>query len=240
VDEFARAAAARRAAQDGRRALRATVTATRTLIRNRLATGDLAVHALDLHGAPTVAATLDRVVEVAPRAVPGCAYASVTREGRRGWETPAASGEPARALDALQYSAGTGPCLRVLAGESPVLDTELPARAAVPGVRTVLSCRLGDSSLNLYGTAGPASVRTAQAYAAHAQRALDAAAERELLDQLRAAVASNRVIGTAIGILMALRKVSEAEAFDILRRASQHTNRKLRDIAEEVVRMGTV
>jgi len=46
------------------------------------------------------------------------------------------------------------------------------------------------------------------------------------------------VIGTAIGILMAVRGITEPEAFDLLRVVSQHTNRKLRDIAEDVVRLG--
>jgi AmiR/NasT family two-component response regulator len=43
------------------------------------------------------------------------------------------------------------------------------------------------------------------------------------------------MIGQAKGILMARQKVSANEAFDILRRASQTSGRKLRDIAAEVV-----
>ena len=56
---------------------------------------------------------------------------------------------------------------------------------------------------------------------------------------LHAGLHSNRRIGMAIGILMALRQVGEEEAFDLLRRASQTRNTKLRLIAEEVVRSGT-
>ena len=237
-----RAAAARLAAREHRRALRATVTATRSLIRTGEGAQrpDLASYVLVLHGERSVPATLERLVQLATRAVPGCAYASVTRSGRRGPETPAASGEPARTLDDLQYAAGTGPCLRVLGGESPVLDTELPARAGRPDITSVLSCRLGESSLNLYGRLGASAVPLAEAYAAHGTLALAAAAEREQLAQLQQAVASNRVIGTAIGILMAVRRISEAEAFDLLRVASQHSNRKLREIAEDVVRLGVV
>jgi AmiR/NasT family two-component response regulator len=36
------------------------------------------------------------------------------------------------------------------------------------------------------------------------------------------------------------RKITETEGFDLLRRASQRTNRKLRDIADEVVTTGTL
>ena len=229
-----RVAATRIATQEHRRALRATRTATRP---HR---ADLATYTLELHGERSVPRALARVVELAPGAVPGCLHASVTRIGRHGPETAAASGEPARALDDLQHAAGTGPGLRVLGGESPVLDTGLPARADRPEITSVLSCRLGDAALNLYGTLGAEAIPVAEAYAGHGALALAAAAEREQLEQLRQAVASNRVIGTAIGILMTVRRIPEGEAFDVLRVASQHTNRKLRDSAEDIVRLGVV
>ena len=68
--------------------------------------------------------------------------------------------------------------------------------------------------------------------------ALDQAERRAA--NLQAALASNRQIGTAMGILMQQRKVTEAEAFDQLRRASQTANRKLRDVADDVVLTGTL
>jgi hypothetical protein len=46
---------------------------------------------------------------------------------------------------------------------------------------------------------------------------------------------SRAVIEQAKGIIMAANRCSPEAAFDILRRASQHQNRKLRDIAEEIV-----
>lgn len=52
---------------------------------------------------------------------------------------------------------------------------------------------------------------------------------------LEAALRSSRTIGAAIGILMASREVDEEAAFIILRRASSHSNRKLRDIAADLV-----
>lgn len=52
------------------------------------------------------------------------------------------------------------------------------------------------------------------------------------------AVASNRQIGAAVGILMANHRLTEEQAFGRLRMASQHTHRKLRDIAAEVTETG--
>ena len=56
------------------------------------------------------------------------------------------------------------------------------------------------------------------------------------VSQLTFARDSNRRIGMAMGIVMNQRQVDEAHAFDVLRRTSQNTNRKLRDIAEDVIR----
>lgn len=63
----------------------------------------------------------------------------------------------------------------------------------------------------------------------------DGVLSREHVDQLEGALRSSRTIGAAIGIIMAVTKVDEDAAFKILARSSQHKNRKLRDIAQEVV-----
>lgn len=67
------------------------------------------------------------------------------------------------------------------------------------------------------------------------RRTADAAAAN-----LQIALSSNRRIGTAIGILMAHRRITDTAAFELLRDASQRGHRKLRDIAEDVVLTGTV
>ncbi|MCW2545838.1 MAG: baeS [Mycobacterium sp.] len=71
-----------------------------------------------------------------------------------------------------------------------------------------------------------------------ASRTLAAAEER--ISQLQVALTSNRHIGAAIGVLMAFRKVSEEQAFDLLRKTSQRTRRKLREVAEDVTRTGAL
>ena len=49
---------------------------------------------------------------------------------------------------------------------------------------------------------------------------------------------SRELIGQAQGILMEHERVTAEQAFDILRRASQHLNEKLRDVAQNLVDTG--
>ena len=57
---------------------------------------------------------------------------------------------------------------------------------------------------------------------------------------LEAALTTNRQIGAAIGILMHQHKITESQGFELLREISQHTNRKLRDVADELVFTGAL
>lgn len=52
---------------------------------------------------------------------------------------------------------------------------------------------------------------------------------------LHEALRSARLIGAALGIIMENRDVGQAEAFTILSKASQDSNRKVRVIADEIV-----
>jgi DNA-binding response OmpR family regulator/nitrogen-specific signal transduction histidine kinase len=58
--------------------------------------------------------------------------------------------------------------------------------------------------------------------------------------QLRQALQTNRTIGTAAGIVMARYELDPQRAFQVLVRNSQQNNRKLHDIAAEVVRTGSL
>ena len=101
--------------------------------------------------------------------------------------------------------------------------------------------RLG--SLNLYSRSvevfPPVAVAAAQVLAHQASvvlaNAVAYATASVLNDQLREALASRDVIGQAKGILMARERCTPDEAFDILRRGSQRTNHKLRDVAQHLV-----
>ena len=68
------------------------------------------------------------------------------------------------------------------------------------------------------------------------EKAIDRAENRA--GQMRGALESNRVIGTATGILMATHRLGGEQAFQLLAKASQDSNRKLRDLAAAVVDIG--
>lgn len=57
---------------------------------------------------------------------------------------------------------------------------------------------------------------------------------------LAEAIDSNRCIGAAIGILMGRHRLTQDQAFSLLRRTSQNSNRKLGDIADDVLYRGDI
>ena len=79
---------------------------------------------------------------------------------------------------------------------------------------------------------------TTEEYLLEALERLDASEMRA--DHLTHALLHSRTIGAAIGVLMAMEKITEAEAFDRLREASMARNRKLYLLAQEVVEGGSL
>jgi GAF domain-containing protein len=210
-----------------------------------------------LESEPNVDATLQRVVDVALTIVPGCHHAGVTVLRRGKPETPAATDEVSAAVDAVQYEAGEGPCLSAILEQDTFRTGDLAEETRWPrfsgpavkrtGVRSVLAYRLFTAedtmgALNLYSREVDAfddgALAVGTILAAHAALAFTRAREREQISGLEQAVASNRAIGMAIGILMATHRIAQQDAFDLLRKRSQRANRKLRDIADEVVLTG--
>ncbi len=63
---------------------------------------------------------------------------------------------------------------------------------------------------------------------------------RGRINDLRTALDSNRVIGTAMGLLISSHRLNSASAFQLLVRCSQRTNRKLRDVAVDVLDSGSL
>lgn len=55
---------------------------------------------------------------------------------------------------------------------------------------------------------------------------------------LETALESNRVIAQAVGILMASRRLTDVQSFDLLRDVSRRRRRKLHELAEDVARTG--
>jgi GAF domain-containing protein len=189
--------------------------------------------------------------------VPNTAEVSVTLvEGQRPF-TAAFTGEDALRLDESQYAPGHGPCLDVAQSTGLVTIEDMTAesrwpeftqRALAVGVHSSLSVALPVQhtivgALNLYsrtpGTFDAAAVELARTFAAYAAVAIANAHLYEtnatLAENMRKAMETRSVIEQAKGILMAQQHCSSTQAFDVLTKQSQRTNRKLRDIASDIV-----
>ncbi|MCX5173575.1 ANTAR domain-containing protein [Streptomyces antibioticus] len=60
----------------------------------------------------------------------------------------------------------------------------------------------------------------------------------EEVEQLKAALSSHAVVDQAIGMMVALGRVSPDQGWDVLKEVSQHTNIKLRNVAELILIWG--
>ncbi|NUR15800.1 MAG: ANTAR domain-containing protein [Dermatophilaceae bacterium] len=84
---------------------------------------------------------------------------------------------------------------------------------------------------------GAAHLRPVEAYLLEALERLDTAETKA--SQLEMALEHSREIGAAVGVLMALRKLTSEQAFDLLRRASMAQNVKVHVLASRVVETGS-
>lgn len=195
----------------------------------------------------SLSTTLDRICVLAVETVPGCEHASISIVHGPKIETEASTSELPCRVDAIQYETNSGPCLDAIRDHELFETDDLSLEARWPdfsqrtveetGVHSMLSLRLFAEAetmgaLNLYSCATAAFDVTGHAvgsvFAAHAAVAMVDARTKE---QLEEALRSRDVIGRAKGILMARENISDDEAFDLLRRASQRMNIKLRDVA---------
>ncbi|MEU0529076.1 GAF and ANTAR domain-containing protein [Amycolatopsis tolypomycina] len=202
-----------------------------------------------LQAEPDVEATLQAVTRTAVDHLGGDAAGVSLLEDAR-ITTVAPTDEIVVTIDKLQHRFGEGPCLHSIADHHTYRADDLereprwprfgPAAAAL-GVRSMLAYRLfvTDSTLgalNLY--AGESAGFDARAehegllFASHAAVAL-AGAKTER--NLRAAIATRDVIGTAKGILMERHAIGADEAFAMLVHTSQRANRKLHAVATWLV-----
>jgi GAF domain-containing protein len=198
-----------------------------------------------------------RLAELACVAVPGCDMAGLTLlDGERPTTAVATTEQPPR-IDAAQYEAGKGPALDAirLAEVQHIDDTETERRwpefvaaARAEGVGSVMSVPMVVAewvvgACTMYGHAPGAfagdAAETASLFAGQAALAVASSLsywhEHSLVLHLQEALRSRPVIEQAKGILMAGQGITADEAFDTLRRASQRENRKLRDVALDLV-----
>ena len=201
-------------------------------------------------------AVLQRASEIAQRAIRGADEVSVTmKDGQPA--TVASSGPLATEVDESQYAVDSGPCLQAIAEGEVVLvldlatETRWPqytARAIATGVGSSLSIPLPVDgayvgALNVYSRTANAfdktAVKVGQDLAAYAAIVLNNAGlyftATTRADQLAQALQSRAVIDQAKGILMGARRCTADEAFQILVRLSQQSQRKLRDVAQALV-----
>ena len=214
--------------------------------------------AVALFAAGTVQGTLQEIVDLAERAVDGCEAAGIFLDDHGTVTTAAASSALVLVVDQLQIDAGEGPCLDASRRNSTFYAADLiddqrwprfgpPAVAA--GVRSVLAYSLSadrPSALNLYARLPAAFGVTDRAqgllFATLAGLALDSAevraSEERRADNLLEALRTRELIGQAQGILMERERITGDQAFDVLRKASQHMNIKLREVAEALIETG--
>jgi hypothetical protein len=197
------------------------------------------------------------------RLVPHAEHASSSRRARPGFVTVGATSDIPPRVDRIQYELGHGPCVDAILTDSLFnagdLRTdprwpEFGRRAAEEtGILSMLSFRLffedADTAellaaLNLYATKPEAFDEVDETMlglvATHGALAISSAHQRRRADGVSAALLSNRDIGAAIGVLMARMLITREQAFDLMRIASQRSNRKLRDIAHDVLETGTL
>jgi transcriptional regulator with GAF, ATPase, and Fis domain len=212
-----------------------------------------------LFAAGDVTSTLESVIDLAVSTIDGCDYAGIFLIDGQTVTTPVHTDEIVVTIDALQHSTGEGPCLDAIAHRLIyyVDDLERDQRwlhfspkASQAGIRSVLALPLSANAklgaLNLYAlypiAFGVIDRARAAILASMASLALSVAYTHEdserRAENLHAALASRETIGEAIGILMERERITSAAAFHILRRASQHLNVKLRQVAEDLIETG--
>lgn len=204
-------------------------------------------------------ASLDALVERGATDLVGARWASVTvlRQGR--FQTVASNHPDAITIDHVQYEVGTGPCVDAVLEDATFVTGDVMKEARwrpvaervheMFGVTSMLAYRLHllDESETIAGlnfssderdAFSEADIHRGLVFATHCALLVTASQAHDKAGHLLRALESNREIGVAVGILMAQHRLTREQAFDVLRLASQRTNRKLVDVASDVADTG--
>ena len=216
---------------------------------DRLATFVIAEHSFS--------AALQLIVDLAASAVQDADGVSISIKKNGKVLTAVSSNAKAVELDQLQYDAAAGPCLQAIQDASMQLTQslltddrwpEFTNKALYAGAISILAVPIKSSgevlgALNFFSsrenafTDGDLSV--AQAFTERSAAVLlNVKVYEELTElaaQLQEALQSRAVIDQAKGIIMATEHVSADAAFDRLRRLSQKSNVKVRELARRLV-----
>jgi ANTAR domain/GAF domain len=202
--------------------------------------------------------TLRAVVDLAVQTIDGCDFASIFVLDGNTLTRPVGTDSVAAGVDMIQHQAGEGPGLDAITEGGTLYAEDLAddprwvsfgPDAAALGVRSALALRLSDdptrgAALSLYArypqAFGALDRAKAVILAAMAGLALSAAEahQDQARNTIQAAMDTREMIGQAQGILMERERITGDQAYDILRRASQYLNTKIRDVAQTLVDTG--
>jgi hypothetical protein len=165
----------------------------------------------------------------------------------------------ATGADKLQYELDSGPCVDSVRTDGPLHATDVgtdgrwpvygPRVAAEFGVGSMLSTRMVlddeiQASLNLYSDdvrgLTAKSETMALVLTTHGALAVSRVIARERAANLEKALVNSRRIGMAVGVLMFSRKLTDDQAFALMRIVSQNSNRRMLLVAEDVIETGTL
>lgn len=218
---------------------------------------EMASMARDLLAQDSVGATLEHITRAATERVAGCDAAGILLLHGNRVETLAPTHDLVMESDRLQEHLAAGPCFdaaRTSTGERVFRIADFTAEqprwptyaagARELGVGSMMGFLLYTEdedfgALNLYahrpGAFTDDSETAGWLLASHAAVAFSSARSHAQMEQ---AMATRHVIGEAMGILMGSHRLTEEQAFDVLRRFSQEKNIKLREVARRVCEEG--
>ena len=232
------------------------------IVGERLTSGlalDFSQTARVLFGAGDVGETLNQVTNLSVVTIEACDFAGIFLVKGGEFETAAHTDSLLVEVDELQRRFREGPCIDAFTQGITIYAEELAddprwlefgPEAVARGIRSVLAVPLfGDGTLgalNLYARFGQAFgvVDRARGLLLAALGGLAVSSARTHEDEarraenLQAALVTRELIGQAQGILIERERITADQAFGILRKASQHLNIKLREVAQNLVDTG--
>ena len=206
--------------------------------------------AVELHDVDGVEETVEAVVQFALQAV-RCDFASVVLISSQRPEVVAVTHPALAELYQLQIEANEGPLITTIQTNQTVLisDVRTETRWSAQWAEEIIAAGIR-SAIHLPMSAGnrPSAVLSlfraepdpfddddvavSHILARHAAVAISSARKEA---NLTTAVDARKLIGQAMGILMERYNLDSDRAFEVLRRYSQNANRKLRDVAQDLI-----
>jgi GAF domain-containing protein len=201
---------------------------------------------------------LQRLVDHATSLVPGCTAACLTVATPDSGHTAAVTDERVDRCHAAQFAeGGTGPARDALRFNEPRRIDDINHEERWPTFCTVarehgfasclalplLTDRTPSAALNLYADEPRVFAGTthdaALFFAAQGGVALDNAVlyrrSQEIVEHLHRTLVTRSIIERAKGLLMSRHQLSSTEAFELLRTESQHSHRRLSEVAAALV-----